>query len=123
VVTFAQSISLHWNGEEILVVHYPHAHTDGDAVAFFTEANVLHTGDLFFSGVFPFVDLEAGGDVEGLIAAIRDILEDLPPDVKIVPGHGPLSTKEDLRRYLEMLEATRTFVGERRAAGKSLQEI
>ena len=78
VVTFGDSLSIHFNGEEIRVMHFPNSHTDGDSVVFFTGSNVVHTGDLFFSGRFPYVDLDSGGDMEGLIKHITDLLTELP---------------------------------------------
>lgn len=123
VVTFDHSLSVHFNGEEIRAIHFPHSHTDGDAVVHFTGSNVVHMGDLLFSGVFPFVDIESGGTVEGLIASVEGILEELPEDVKLIPGHGPLSTKDDLRTYLRMLRETSAFVAGRKAAGESLEAI
>ncbi|MFQ5718172.1 MAG: MBL fold metallo-hydrolase [Acidobacteriota bacterium] len=123
VVTFDQSLALHFNGEEIQVVHFPTAHTDGDSVIFFTKSNVVHMGDTFFAGRFPFVDLDGGGDVAGLTRDIRKILERLPEDVKIIPGHGPVSTKDDLRAYLEMLVGTTAIVDGKMKAGKTLDEI
>ena len=103
VITFDQSLSVHFNGEEIKVIHFPHGHTDGDSVIFFTGSNVVHMGDDFFAGHFPYVDLDSGGDVEGLINNVAAIIGQLPADVKIIPGHGPLSTKEDVKKFTDML--------------------
>ena len=86
-------MSVHFNGEEIKVIHYPHGHTDGDSVIFFTGSNVVHMGDNFFAGRFPFVDLESGGSVEGLTKNIGEIIGKLPAGVKIIPGHGPISSR------------------------------
>jgi glyoxylase-like metal-dependent hydrolase (beta-lactamase superfamily II) len=123
VVTFDRSLTVHFNGEEIRAIHFPHGHTDGDSVIFFTKSNVVHMGDDFFAGTFPFVDLGSGGSVEGLIDNVAKVLSEVPADVKIIPGHGPLSTVEDLRRYHQMLVATTGIVRERMAAGKSRDEI
>jgi cyclase len=89
VVTYDQAVSVHWNGEEIKVVHFPHGHTDGDSVVFFTGSNVVHMGDDFFNGMFPFVDLGTGGSVQGLIDNVTRVLAMMPPDAKVIPGHGP----------------------------------
>src|SRR6478672_5770134 len=78
VITFDQALSVHFNGEEIRVIHFPHGHTDGDSVIFFTNSNVVHMGDDFFAGRFPFVDLDSGGDVEGLLKNIGDIIPKIP---------------------------------------------
>ena len=123
VVTFDDSLSIHFNGEEIRVIHFPNSHTDGDSVIFFTGSNVVHMGDLFFSGRFPYVDLNNGGDVEGLIKHIEKLLAELPPDVKLIPGHGPLSDIDDLRTYHQTLVETRDMIRDQIEAGKSLDEI
>ena len=123
VITFDDHLSVHFNGEEIRVLHPAPAHTDGDSVIFFTGSNVVHLGDLFFAGRFPFVDLDSGGDVEGLIADIRELLPKLPAGAKLIPGHGPLSTAADLQTYLGMLETTIGIVRSRIAADKNLEQI
>ena len=123
VITFNQSLSVHFNGEEIRVIHFPQGHTDGDSVIFFTKSNVVHMGDDFFSNRFPFVDLESGGSVQGLIKNIADIIPKLPPDVKLIPGHGPLSTVDDLKAYHRMLVTTTDIVQQKMKAKKSLDQI
>jgi cyclase len=123
VVTFGESVTVHFNGEEIRVLHYPRGHTDGDSVIFFTGSNVVHMGDDYFAGRFPFVDLESGGSLAGLTENIEKVLGQVPDDVKIIPGHGPLSTKADLRGYLAMLEETTAHVRQRIEAGKDLKAI
>ncbi|MCG8608707.1 MBL fold metallo-hydrolase [bacterium] len=123
VITFDESLSFHFNGEEIKVMHYPHGHTDGDAVIFFTGSNVVHMGDDFFANRFPYVDLSSGGNVQGLIDNIGKVIEALPTDVKIIPGHGPLSTISDLKTYHGMLLETTGIVRERMREGQSLEEI
>ena len=123
VVTFDDSLSLHFNGEEIRVIHFPNSHTDGDSVIFFTGSNVVHLGDLFFSGRFPYVDLNNGGDVGGLIKHIEKLLAELPPDVKLIPGHGPLSDINDLKTYHQTLVETVEVIRDQIEAGKSLEEI
>src|SRR5918994_1556083 len=110
VVTFNQNLSVHFNGEEIRAIHYPHGHTDGDSVIFFTSSNVVHLGDNFFAGRFPFVDLDSGGDVEGLTKNISEIITRIPAGAKLIPGHGPLSTIEDLKTYHNMLVTTSDIV-------------
>src|SRR6476620_9395784 len=123
VITFDQSLSVHFNGEEIRVIHFPQGHTDGDSVIFFTKSNVVHMGDDFFSNRFPFVDLESGGSVQGLIKNIADIIPKLPPDVKLIPGHGPISTVDDLKAYHRMLVTTTDIVQQKMKARKSLDQI
>jgi glyoxylase-like metal-dependent hydrolase (beta-lactamase superfamily II) len=123
VITYDQSISLHWNGEEVKVVHFPHGHTDGDSVIFFTGSNVVHLGDDFFTGRFPFVDLESGGSVQGLTENVAKVLSMIPADAKVIPGHGPLSTKADLQAFHRMLVETTAVVRKAMAAGKDLDAI
>ncbi len=123
VVTYDQSISVHFNDEEIRAVHYPNGHTDGDSVIFFTKANVVHLGDDFFTGRFPFVDLQSGGSVPGLTKNIADILAKLPADVKIIPGHGALSTREDLKAYHQTLVETTDIVQKGITSGKTLEGL
>jgi glyoxylase-like metal-dependent hydrolase (beta-lactamase superfamily II) len=123
VITFDASLSVHFNGEEIQVVHFPHGHTDGDSVIFFTGSNVVHLGDHFFVGKFPFVDLESGGTVEGYTKNVEAVMKQLPKDVKIIPGHGPLATVDDLKAYHHMLVETTKIVRQGITAKKSLDEL
>lgn len=123
IITFGDSLSIHFNGEEIRAIHFPHGHTDGDAVIFFTGSNVVHMGDDLFADRFPFVDLDAGGSVQGLATAIGMVLGQIPSDAKVIPGHGPLSEVEGLRRYKRMLEESMEIVAERMSDGQSLEEV
>ncbi len=123
VVTFDESVSIHFNGEEIRIVHFPRGHTDGDSVVFFTGSNVVHMGDHFFAGGFPFVDLDSGGDVEQFTANIATVLDQLADDAHVIPGHGPLSSKDELRAYHRMLVETTDIVRQRIAAEQSLEQI
>ena len=123
VITFDESLSVHFNGEEIKVIHFPHGHTDGDSVIFFTGSNVVHMGDTFFANAFPFVDLESGGSVQGLMENIGKVIAQVPADVKIIPGHGPLSTLNDLKTYHRMLTETVGMVRKKIDDGKSLEDI
>jgi cyclase len=123
LITYNASMTFYFNGEEVRVVHYPHGHTDGDSVIFFMGSNVAHLGDDFFAGRFPFVDLESGGSVEGLTKNIADIISKLPAGAKLIPGHGPLSSLDDLKLYHRMLVETTETVRRRMAAGKTLEQI
>jgi glyoxylase-like metal-dependent hydrolase (beta-lactamase superfamily II) len=123
VVTFDDSIHIHFNGEEINVIHFPAGHTDGDSIIFLTGSNVIHMGDHFFNGRFPFVDLENGGSVEGLTRNVAEVMTKAPAGVKIIPGHGPVSTVEDLKTYHGMLVETTGIVRERIKAGKTLAQV
>lgn len=123
LITFDQSLSVHFNGEEIRAIHYPQGHTDGDSIIFFTSSNVVHLGDDFFSGSFPFVDLDSGGSVEGLTKNIADVIPKIPAGAKLIPGHGPISTIDDLKTFHRMLTETTSIVREKIAANKTLAQI
>ena len=123
VITFDNSLSVHFNGEDIRAIHYPNGHTDGDSVIFFTTSNVVHLGDDFFSGTFPFVDVDNGGNVVGLAKNIGEIITKIPAGAKLIPGHGPLSTIDDLKLYHRMLLETTDVVRKKVAAGKTLDQI
>lgn len=123
VITFDRSASVHFNGEEIKLLHHGPGHTDGDSVIHFTSANVVHMGDLFFNGQFPFIDLNSGGDVPGYLKAVETVLEKVPADAKIIPGHGPLATKDDLTEFHTMLVETTGLVKIAIAGGKTLDQV
>jgi cyclase len=123
VITFDQSLSVFFNGEEIRVIHFPHGHTDGDSVIFFTRSNVVHMGDHFFNGMFPFVDLASGGDVEGYARNVEAVIAKVPAGAKIIPGHGPLATVEDLKKFHQMMVETIGIVREKMKAGKTADQI
>lgn len=123
LLTFEEGVTLHFNGEAIEVIHFPNGHTDGDSVVFFKGSNVVHLGDLFFSGRFPFIDLDSGGNVAGYIQNVATLLERIPEDALLIPGHGPLSTRKELATFHEMLVETSRIVRERIESGASLEEI
>ena len=122
VVTFADAVTFHVNGHEAFVFHVAAAHTDGDAVIHFTDLNVIDAGDLFFNYMFPFIDLDSGGSVTGYIAGQRRILEMADDDTRIIPGHGPLATKADLRIAIDMLVDSRARVKKLVDAGMTEEE-
>lgn len=123
VVTFDTGVTFHVNGQEIHAFHVDPAHTDGDAVVHFREANVLHMGDTYFSGMYPFFDLSSGGDFDGLIAAVEKVLPLCDDATKIIPGHGPLSGRQELVAYRDMLLAVRTSVQAGIDSGQTLEQI
>ena len=123
VLTFNESVTIHLNGEDVRAVHTPHGHTDGDSVIWFTQSNVVHMGDQFFNGNYPFVDTENGGSVRGLIANIDHVLTLMPDDAKVIPGHGKLSDKNGLRGFVSTLRGTVAAVEAGIAAGKSLDQL
>jgi cyclase len=122
VLTFADAVTFHLNGQEIAVTHHPTAHTDGDAVIRFRAANVVHMGDLYFNGMYPFIDLESGGSAKGVLRAVESILAGVDDATRIIPGHGPLATRADLATYRDMLAGTIAAVASLVAEGKSREE-
>jgi cyclase len=122
VITFASDVTVHLNGEDVRALHIGPGHTDGDSIIFFTRSNVVHMGDDFVNGL-PFVDLGSGGSVKGLIQTVETAIPKIPPDAKIIPGHGPLSTLDDLKKYLQMVKDTVAAVEQGVRAGKSLEQL
>ncbi len=123
VVTVAGEITFHINGDEVHAFHVPRAHTDGDLIVHFRQGDVVHMGDVFFNGLYPFIDISSGGSPEGVIAAVDRVLALAGDKTKIVPGHGPLASKADLADYRKMLATGVQRVKEARRAGKSDEEI
>jgi cyclase len=123
IITFEDKVSVHLNGEEIRAVHFPSGHTDGDSVIYFTRSNVVHMGDDFFNGTFPFIDVENGGSVKGMIASVEKVVSQLPADAKVIPGHGPLSDKAGLAAFGAMLRGTSAAVEAAIKAGKTLDQM
>ena len=124
IITFEDKVSVHLNGEDIRAIHFPNGHTDGDSVIFFTQSNVVHMGDDFFNGgMFPFIDIDSGGSVQGMIAGDEKVLAEVPDDVKIIPGHGPLATKDDLRKFVQVLKETSAAVQAGINKGKTLDQL
>jgi glyoxylase-like metal-dependent hydrolase (beta-lactamase superfamily II) len=122
VVTYQQGMTFHFNGDTINVMHMPAGHTDSDSVVWFEEANVLHPGDLFFEGRFPYIDLDGGGTVTGYINNVTKLIGMLKDDTKIIPGHGKLATKADYQKALDMLVDTAAMVKGMKAKGISLDD-
>jgi cyclase len=110
IITFDHDVTVHLNGEDIRALHFPAGHTDGDAVIFFPKNNVVHMGDDFVRYGFPFIDVASGGSVQGMITAMEKVSTQLPPDVKVIPGHGALSNLDDVRAYVKMLKETSAAV-------------
>ena len=119
VVTFTDAVTFHWNGDEIRVYHVPPAHTDGDAVIQFVKADVVHMGDVFFNGGYPFIDASSGGRIDGYVAAADRVLAGITEKTQIIPGHGPLGTKADLQAFRDMLKTARDRIAKQKAEGKS----
>ena len=123
VVTFADGVSFHWNGRHIGVTHVGEAHTDGDVIVHFPRANVFHMGDTFFRGRYPFIDVDSGGGVDGVIAAANLVLERSSEGTRIIPGHGDLAAPEHLRAYRNMLETVRMRVASLVANGRTEDQV
>src|SRR5262249_31524049 len=122
--TSEDKVAVHLNGEDIRAIHIPQGHTDGDSVIFFTQSNVVHMGDDFFNGGrFPFIDIDSGGSVQGMIAGDEKVLAETPDDVKFIPGHGPLGNKDDLRKFIAMLKETSAAVQAGIKKGKTLDQL
>jgi len=123
ILTFDHDMTVHLNGEDIRALHFPSGHTDGDSIIFFPKSNVVHMGDDFVRYGFPFIDLGSGGSVEGMIAAMEEVLPKLPSDVKVIPGHGAVSNPDDVRDYVKMLKDTRAAVEKGVKSGKTLDQL
>ena len=123
IITFERDVTVHLNGEDIHAIHFPHGHTEGDAVIFFSKSNVVHMGDDFVTYGFPFIDLASGGSARGMIAACEKVIATVPADAKIIPGHGGLSTVADLKPYVAMLKETSARVAAGIKAGKTVQQL
>ena len=123
ILTFDHDVTVHLNGEDIRALHFPHGHTDGDAIIFFPQSNVVHLGDDFVRYGFPFVDLASGGSVAGMIAAMQEVVPKLPPDVKVIPGHGDIANLDDVREFTKMMVDTRAVVEKGVKEGKTLDQL
>lgn len=122
-ITYQQSMSLYINGEQVRLLHFPNGHTDGDTVVFFESSNVVHMGDHFFSGFFPFVDIDSGGNVLKMAANVKTVLSMIDDSTKVIPGHGPLSDKSGLEAFHQMLIGTAQEVKQMKEKGMGLQAI
>ena len=123
VITFDESLTIHFNDETIKVLHLPNGHTDGDSIIYFTESNVVHMGDHYFAGMFPFVDIASGGNVLSFADNVKRTLDSVPDNVKIIPGHGPLSNKEELISYYKMLQDSIHFVQQNLDKDMTLEQL
>lgn len=123
VITFDATSTFYFNGDTIHAVHVPHAHTDGDAIIHFRAANVIHMGDTFFNGMYPFIDTGSGGAVNGIIAAAERALGYAGAGTRIIPGHGPLSDRAGLQAYHDMLVTVRDRIRSAKAEGKMLEQV
>ncbi|HXX44949.1 MAG TPA: MBL fold metallo-hydrolase [Candidatus Acidoferrales bacterium] len=123
VITYDDHIAVHFNGEEIRIYHFPAAHTDGDSVVYFSKSNVVHMGDEFIRYGFPFIDVNSGGSVQGMIAACERAAAEFPPGVKVIPGHGAIATMDDVREYTKMMKDTTAAVQDALLQHKTLEQM
>jgi cyclase len=123
ILTYDHQLGLHMNGEDVRVIHYTAAHTDGDSIVYFPKANAVHLGDEFVTYGFPFIDVKSGGSIDGMIAAMEAVIAQMPANVKVIPGHGPLCTLDDVRTYVKMMRDTREVVAKARKDGKTLEQM
>ena len=123
LVTFAEGLTVHFNDDEIALIHLPHGHTDGDSAVWFKNANVLHTGDQLFNGRFPFVDIDGGGTVSGYMQNLETILELVPADIRIIPGHGALANIATVAENLEVIRTTQKMVVDALNGGDSIETV
>jgi glyoxylase-like metal-dependent hydrolase (beta-lactamase superfamily II) len=122
-VTFRESLTLHFNGDEVQILHLPNAHSDADLVFHFRKANVIHTGDVCFSGMYPFIDVGHGGSSAGMIAALDKIAALIDSGTKVIPGHGPLTDRKGVVAFRDMLAAVRDRVAKLIQEGKTLEQV
>ncbi len=123
IITFDHDVTVHLNGEDIRALYFPAGHTDGDSVIFFPKSNVVHMGDDFVTYGFPFIDVDSGGSIYGMIDGVEKVIAQVPADVKIIPGHGPVSSLDDVRAYLKMLKETRDAVQGAIKQGKTMDQM
>ena len=123
VITFTEDIMMHFNNDAVLITHIHDAHTDGDAIIYFTKNNVIHMGDTYFQGKFPYIDIDSGGSINGYIAGIEKAIFLSDDDTQIIPGHGNVATKADLKPYLIMLKTLKKRFQKEITKGRSLEEV
>jgi len=123
MMTYDKSLTFHFNGEDIHIFHLVDGHTNGDSIVHFQKENVVHMGDLFFNGGYPFIDVPHGGSIDGIIATLDQVLDMIDDETKVIPGHGLLSNRAELRKYRDMLAVIRDRVRKLIAEGKTLEEV
>jgi glyoxylase-like metal-dependent hydrolase (beta-lactamase superfamily II) len=122
-ITFDDSLSLHLNGEEVYMFHVTPAHTDGDGIVWFKDSNIIHMGDTFLNGIYPLVDIDAAGSIDGMITTADTVMAFINDETQIIPGHGPIGTKADLKAYRDMCITVRDRIVEMKGRGMSLEEV
>lgn len=122
-VSIGEDGTFHLNNDTLEITHIADAHTDGDSVVHFKSANVLHTGDLFFNGFYPFIDTDHGGSLQGMLNASNTLLAMIDDETRIIPGHGPLATKKDLLVYRDMLKVAYDALSALKQEGKTIEQV
>jgi glyoxylase-like metal-dependent hydrolase (beta-lactamase superfamily II) len=123
VVTFDDDVTIHFNGEDITMIFMPNGHTDTDSVVMFVDTNVIHMGDHFFNGAFPFIDLANGGTVQGYLSNLERALSWIDDDTQVIPGHGVLGDKNDLLNFYNVVKDTSTAIRVKKSQRMSKEEI
>ena len=124
VISFGDDLTLHFNNEHARIEHYANAHTDGDAVIYFTNDNIVHTGDIYFNfGSLPFVDVDSGGSVDGILSAVNDIISQIDNNTKVIPGHGPVSDRSGLIAYHQLVSKGKDKVAAAMGNNATLEQV
>ncbi len=123
IITFDNTLTFHLNSNEIHISHVSNAHTDGDSIVYFRDANVIHTGDIYFAGMYPFIDTDSGGSTKGVINALQQVLAMSDDKTAIIPGHGPLSNRKNLSAYFDMLKSISSRIRDMIAKQATLEQI
>ncbi|MBL4662908.1 MAG: MBL fold metallo-hydrolase [Flavobacteriaceae bacterium] len=123
MITFSKDMTFYYNGEKVMVFHVHNAHTDGDVIVYFTQSNVLHTGDVFFNGRYPYIDVKSGGSYDGYVKALSQILTLIDDETKIIPGHGELGNKGNMKYSHDMMVALKNSVSFHVLSGKTKEEV
>lgn len=123
IITFGESMTLYLNGDTVDILHAKSAHTDGDALVRFRKANIIHMGDTYFNGFYPFIDVTLGGTLDGMIGAANQALALIDDRTKIIPGHGPLATKSELTAYRDMLVTVRVRIAKAKIDGMTAEQV
>ncbi|MFQ3259510.1 MULTISPECIES: MBL fold metallo-hydrolase [Pseudoalteromonas] len=123
-ISFGRDLKLHFNNEHAHVVHYEHAHTDGDSVIFFSNDNIVHMGDIYFNfGSLPFVDVDSGGSVDGILAAVNDVINQIDDNTKVIPGHGKVSDRSGLIAYGKLVQNAKDVMLKAMQNNASLEQV
>ena len=123
-ISFGHDLKLHFNNEHAHVVHYEHAHTDGDSVIFFSNDNIVHMGDIYFNfGSLPFVDVDSGGSVDGILAAVNDVVNQIDDNTKVIPGHGKVSDRSGLIAYGKLVQNAKDVMLKAMQNNASLEQV